>query len=166
MIELAYDGFCVDCMAYGRRYLENNRPLSADYLSNFAILADARASNHAEGYEPNAAIDGNMYSEWYSQQVPPQWIEVNLQEERTITAIELRINQEPEAGATTHTIWGKGATGDFVELHILSEHTEAGQWLYYEPDEPWSDIQYIRVETTDSPSEVAWYEVRVLGYGN
>lgn len=166
MLALADEHFCYECQETGRRYLENNRPFSPDYLSNFAVLANARASNHAEGYEPNAAIDGNVYSEWYSQQMPPQWIELDLQEERVITAVELRINQEPEEGLATHVILGKGATGDFVELHTLSEYTRAGDWITYEPDEPWANIQYIRIETTESPSEVAWYEVRVLGYGN
>ncbi|MEM7113548.1 MAG: protein kinase [Chloroflexota bacterium] len=166
MLALADEHFCHDCRDRGRRYLENNRPPSPDYLSNFAALAGARASNHIEGYEPQNAVDGNVFSEWYSQQMAPQWIELNLQEERTITALELRINQEPTEGETTHVIWGAGADGNFVELHIISEFTKAGQWLYFEPDEPWTNLQFIRIETTESPSEVAWYEIRTLGYGN
>ncbi len=48
-------------------------------------------------------------------------------------------------------------------MHEFAGPTADGDVLEVSPPEPWTGLQYIRVETIESPSWVAWREIEVLG---
>ena len=84
---------------------------------------------------------------------------------KTIQEIRLTVIQSP-AGPTTHRIWGSatGVEGSWQLLTIVQGNTSEGQILNAVLPTKVSGIRFIKVETTESPSWVAWSEIDVRGY--
>ncbi|MGE5227069.1 MAG: hypothetical protein ACM3OO_09375, partial [Planctomycetaceae bacterium] len=58
---------------------------------------------------------------------------------------------------------GKAAPdAPFRVLHEFRGFTTDDRWLLFTPSAPWTNVRILRVRTTDSPSWVAWREIRVL----
>ena len=82
----------------------------------------------------------------------------------TVAEIHLIISQYPN-GQTMHRLRlkGSGTGGEFILAQEFSESTTDGQVLIYKPPTLLDGIQYIRIETLQSPSWVAWREIQVIG---
>jgi len=134
--------------------------------ANLALGTPATASASAEGPATNA-VGGNVGTAWLSGMGQPQWIEVDLQQPATIGAVRLVVAQYPAEGATSHRVWTKGpGDGDvYVLRETLVGTTRDGQALEARAGAPWANVRYVRVETTQSPSWVAWKEIQVLAAG-
>lgn len=131
--------------------------------SNIAVNKPVSASNALASNPPALAVDGNTATHWGAGNFPPQWIEIDLEAPTLIKGIRLTTDQFPD-GETTHQVWGKGpeATSDFELLHEFSGFTATEQVLEVTPIIPWTEIQFIKVETVQSPSWVAWREIEVI----
>ena len=81
--------------------------------------------------------------------------------------MKLTVAQFPFEGHTVHRVWTKGAgTGDgYVLRQTLDGTTRDGETLDARSAAPWSGVRYVRIETTASPSWVAWREIQVLEAG-
>ncbi len=99
-----------------------------------------------------------METIWNSGGDAPQWIAIDLGEPKTITGIHLNVAQDPE-GRTIHRVLGKAPNGDDQLLHEFDGETIEAQILSYFPPEPWTDIEFIKIETVLSPSWAAWREI-------
>lgn len=134
--------------------------------TNLALGKPVTASAAGEGAATNA-VDGSVGTAWLSGTDPPQWIEVDLQQPATVGAVRLVVAQYPAEGATTHRVWTKGpGAGDaYVLRETLAGTTRDGQTLEARAGAPWANVRYVRVETTQSPSWVAWKEIQVLAAG-
>ncbi len=134
--------------------------------TNLALGKPVAASAVAEGAAANA-VDGSVGTAWLSGSDPPQWIEVDLQQPATIGAVRLVVAQYPAEAATTHRVWTKGpGSGDaYVLRETLAGTTRDGQTLESRAGAPWAGVRFVRVETTQSPSWVAWKEIQVLAAG-
>ncbi len=112
---------------------------------------------------PAMAVDGNETTSWIAPGFPTQWIELDLGQTRSVGRVRLKVTQTPD-GATTHQIKGGTTQGALTTLGTLSGVTQHGQWL--EVTFTAASVRYVRVETTSSPSWVAWAEVEVYNGGN
>jgi hypothetical protein len=112
-------------------------------------------------YRGTQAIDLSVNTQWNAGGGPPAWIQIDLEQPFALAAIRLVVAQEPE-GPTVHRVLGRSEGGDFHLLHELRGTTRDGQVVEYAPAEPMSSIRYIRIETTASPSWVAWREIEVM----
>lgn len=131
---------------------------SANLAYQKAVTASAALPD-----EPAAnSVDENEASQWGSGRDAPQWLEVDLGQTYAITEIRLLVAQWP-AGETSHRLLGRSANGSLVELGRFQQVTEQGDWLILTPDSPVENIQFIRIETTSSPSWVSWGEVQIFG---
>ena len=132
-----------------------------DLLSpNVALLGTVRASSGKASVRK--AIDGDLESVWSAQDHPAQWIAITLDDLYLAERIELVVAQAP-AGPTTHVLWldnGSGVRTQFTQLTGI--HTEDGQTLTIEINPP-QPVTELLVQTQDSPSWVAWREIRVIG---
>jgi len=148
-----------------RTYFENRSALGFQLQNNAnaALKKPVRVSSLIDGYPGESAVDGDLGTSWSSGREAPQWIEIDLGETYDIREIRLLPSQFP-AGVTVHRVRGKGsgAGGNFVDLHIFEGDTEDSKWLIFAPPEPWLGIQVVRIETTASPSWVAWREIEIL----
>lgn len=130
--------------------------------ANLAFGKQASASRSGAGFEPARAVDGNPETWWGAGAAPPQWVEVDLGTLSTVASIRLTISQSP-AGATDHRLLVKGPdTGGFVLAQEFKQVTADFDVLTFSPSEPLQKVQYIRVETVDSPSWVSWREIEVI----
>src|SRR3990172_11367809 len=75
---------------------------------------------------------------------PLQWIEIDLQAPATVRGIELYASQYPD-GETVHRVLGKGhrPMDEYQLLHEFRGFTLDNDVLVYNPDLPWSNIQYL-----------------------
>jgi len=129
---------------------------------NAALGSAAIASAYLPGNEPQLAVDGLHGTWWSSGGMAPHWIEVDLGAPIEFGAITLDISQYP-AGATVHDVWGKGpsASDPWQLLHEFNQSTSDPGTLVYTSAVPVTDIRFVRVETTLSPSWIAWREIVV-----
>jgi len=149
-----------------RIYFEDKEALGfqADaLLANLALFKDTRGSRFVPGNEMEMAVDGDSGTLWSSGGFPTQWIEIDIGEAVDIGEMRLIPSQFP-AGETTHRIYGRGpgTANEFVLLETIQGMTSDGQLITINPVDPWLEIQFIRVESIQSPSWVAWYEIEIL----
>ncbi|MBM2844388.1 MAG: putative rhs-related protein, partial [Anaerolineales bacterium] len=116
-----------------------------------------------EGQAGAFAVDGDPGTNWNSGGGPLQWIQIDLGASHDIAAIRLTVSQSPP-GQTTHVIYGQGegTAGELVRLHTFSGSTSDADVLIFAPLEPVRGIRLLRIETTLSPSWVAWREIEVI----
>lgn len=149
-------GSKTDASEPGRTEAESPAPLG----ENVATAGSAFASAGEE--LAGQAIDGNPDSFWTAQLPAPQWYSVSFDELYNVDKLELEIAQSP-AGPTTHEIWlGNGSGARTLYRRFDNLHTQDGQTLEV-PIVPPRRISEVQVLTLDSPSWVAWREVRVFG---
>ena len=127
---------------------------------NAALLGTGRA--HLGEETVQNAIDGDLETIWNSQNLPAQWITIALDDLYLAERVELVVAQTP-AGPTTHVLWIDNGSGVRTFFRRFADvHTEDGQTLTIEFNPP-SPIKEILIQTLESPSWVAWREVRILG---
>lgn len=118
------------------------------------------SQNHSAPYDASHAINGNLNDLWSAGAFAPQWIQVDLGQAKAISRVRLLVDQLPD-GHTTHEVYG-GATPDTLTLlGTFDGDTSFHQWL--ELSSTASNIRYIKVSTTASPSWVGWAEIEVYG---
>jgi len=134
--------------------------------ANLAYLKPARYSSALPGYPGGGAADGDPGTLWNSGAGPVQWIEIDLGAVYFIQSVRLLVSQYP-SGYTVHRVRGRGADPDspYVTLYTFSGITDDSAALEYTPPQPWSGVRYVRIETLESPSWVAWREIEVYDAG-
>ncbi len=127
---------------------------------NVAVSGSAHAS--AGGESSHLAMDGSEETFWNAQGSASQWLLVALDEFYMADRIELVVTQAP-AGPSTHEVWlGNDSGVRTLFTRLADVHTEDGQTLELAIEPP-RVINEVLVLTRDSPSWVAWREIRVFG---
>ena len=107
------------------------------------------------------AVDGDPNTQWSAGGFPIQWIEVDLGAAYTIGEIRLTVGQWP-SGDTVHQLW-VGTTQDAMQLaYEFRGHEYDYDVLNFVPAAPQTNIRFVRIVTTESPSWVSWREIEVL----
>ena len=130
--------------------------------SNKITPVSVTASNFITGNEPTKAIDGDLSTFWNSGGIPPQWIQLDLGQSYSVTQIRLNVRQTPD-GTTNHEIYGGPQSTNLSPLRVLSGFTQMGQWLQADFSPAATNVRFIKINTTSSPSWVAWNEIEVYG---
>ena len=127
---------------------------------NVALSGTVRVSSGEESVQN--AIDGDPDTVWSSENYSAQWIAIALDDLYLVERLELVVAQTP-AGLTTHVLWVDNGSGVRTRFQQLTDiHTEDGQTLTIEINSP-RTVKEVLVHTLDSPSWVAWREVRIFG---
>ena len=127
---------------------------------NVAALGTGHAFEQSKS--AHLAIDGDLDSVWNSQQFAPEWFSITFDEFYLVDRIELVVTQLP-AGPTTHEVWlGSGSGTRVLYERLIDVDTEDGQTLEVAISPP-RRLKEVFIHTLDSPSWVAWREVRVFG---
>jgi hypothetical protein len=145
------------------------RPNPCDWgpvARDVAYNADTSASGSLGGDLPSHAVDGDNFTKWNSGGGAPQWLQVDLGGNTTLTEVHLHVSRFPASGSATHEVYGRvGSTWWLITTHSGAE--EEGDWVVLTPvpplGGPWTGISAIRVETTASDSWVAWWDVKLIG---
>jgi predicted amidohydrolase YtcJ len=139
-------------------------PSVAAGLLDVAVGKVATASHSLPDAPPSLAVDGDPASDavWNAGGGPPQWIEVDLGAATPIAAVRLVVAQFPP-GPTRHRVLGRAtASGASTVLHEFAGQTADKDVLATNFDPPVDGTRYVRIETLESPSDVAWREIEVL----
>ncbi len=125
---------------------------------NVAALAQVEAwGKHPE--QVRNAVDGNPDTFWWSEVFPRAWIGLRFDRPYIVDRVELVVSQTP-TGNTVHEVWA-GNGPDLTLMERLAGSTTDGQTLtvalHSQP------VTRVLVRTLESPSQVAWREVRVFG---
>lgn len=117
--------------------------------------------------EPSAhAVDGSSDSFWTPKDLPPQWIEIDLDRPERLAEIRLHLRQRV-AGRTVHRIFGGSPGSVSRQLAELRGFTRDGDVLVARTDpssSSWHDaaFQSVRVETVSAPGPVGFREIEAL----
>jgi predicted amidohydrolase YtcJ len=132
-------------------------------LANVALGRPATASQSLSGASPSFAVDGLPKSDdvWNAGGGPPQWIEIDLGTPVAVAAVRLVVAQFP-AGPTRHRVRAGAAAGAGELVHEFTGSTTDQDVLTAVFDPPIPGVRFVRVETIESPSDVAWREIEVL----
>ena len=146
------------------RYFDDRASLGLGIpVGNLAWRRPVAASAAMADSPATSAVDGDPATLWNAGQYAPAWIEVDLGQAVAVSEIRLMVAQSP-AGLTEHRIWGRVVNaGELVLLGTLSGETADSQMLQLTSPGTWPAIRWLRVETSDTPSWVAWREIEVAG---
>ena len=126
------------------------------------VVASGDASSSSGEESAPLAIDGDLDSVWNSNRMPLGWFMITLDGLHLVDRVELVIAQTP-AGPTTHEVWlGDDSGTRTLYERLIHAHTENGQTLNVAINPP-RRVNEVLIRTVDSPSWVAWREVRVYG---
>ena len=129
---------------------------------NLAYGKPVTASRSLPNEPPANAVDDNAGTQWGAGEDPVQWIQIDLQGLFRITEMRLLVAQYP-AGTTIHRVQIRASSGDsYQTVYEFQGFTNDNDWLIFKPDTPLLASQ-IRIQTTSSPSWVAWKEIQVYG---
>ena len=122
--------------------------------------AQTSASAHPE--RAAALVDGKLDTMWNAELGPTQHVILDLGQERRVQLIKLYVEQTPTGTSTTHKVYLSTTAGSFpaAPARTLTGKTWDGQALNLFFADP-VPARYVKVETTDSQSSVAWNEVEV-----
>lgn len=136
------------------------RPSAVPVESRLADGRIIRASGATPAGPPSRAFDGLPDTGWNAGTFPIAWIEIDFGHPVVPTAIQLTAAQSPR-GRTVHNVYGR-AEGQTTEqlLHTFDGITDGGARLAADLASS-GPIRYLRIETTTSPSWVAWFEIEV-----
>jgi predicted amidohydrolase YtcJ len=149
--------YCSDALADLCTIRADSNPSEDQATSDSGVNIRASASLPDSPLE--GVLDGNMDgTAWVSGDFAPQWIEFDLGEVRSLSGLRLWVDQSPE-GYTRHIIYGGNGPNPTQQLAVLEGETSWGQML--EVSGNWQ-VRYLRIETVESPSWVAWLEVEFL----
>jgi hypothetical protein len=134
--------------------------------ANLALGKAVSASriNHPELPEnqPENAVDGDYGTPWNAGDYPPQWIEIDLGSPASLSCARLVVDQSPD-GVSSHTIIGRTEQGQERVLASINQWLNKYEILEIDLDSASDHYQWVRVETTSSPSWVAWFEIELYG---
>ncbi len=130
--------------------------------ANLALGKQASASASYQGSTPDKAVDGDGDSVWSAGTGAPGWIRVDLGAAKQVSEVRLTVSQYP-SGATHHQVsCATSATGKRMVVGDLQGTTQDLEVLTVKLTTPVT-CRFLRVDTLNSPSWVAWREIEVFG---
>ena len=128
--------------------------------TNIALNKPATASSSTSSEVPSRAVDGNLTSQWCAPG-STGWIKVDLQATFTVNGLKLYVNQAIP-GNTVHEVKISSDMQNWTIIKTLSGNTTENQILDIKFNPALSDVRGIMINTTESNSWVAWYEIQVF----
>ncbi len=129
--------------------------------NNIALGKAYSSSNFFPGFPPDNAFDNNTLTNWNAGGPAAQWISVDLLGTFDVYVIRLTVSQSPN-GNTTHNIYKTSDNINWVLVESVSGVTSDQDVIIRDYSASPINTAGIRVETTLSPSWVAWYEIEVF----
>lgn len=128
--------------------------------ANVALGTPAAASLFEAHNPPNHAVDGDTLTGWNAGNFVPQWIELDLGADMTLSCIRLLVDTNPDCDVL-HYLIGRTNGGDEVTLASYSGPVRNRQWLELATLTP-MPVRFLRVSTTVTQSWVAWFEIQAF----
>lgn len=131
-----------------------------DVCSNIALNKQATASSSTSSEIPSLAFDGDLTTNWCAPR-STGWIQVDLQNKSTINGLKLYVSQAIP-GNTVHEIKISDNMVNWKIVKTLSGNTAKDQIIDVNFNPALSDVRGVMINTTQSTSWVAWFEIQVF----
>jgi hypothetical protein len=128
---------------------------------NLALGKPVQVTEALPDQPAGMAVDGDFNTQWSAGAFPPQWIEVDLGAAYDVGEIRLTVGMWP-AGDVVHELWVGANRDSLQKVHVFTGSEYDYDILDYLPASPLTNIRYVRLVTTESPSWVSWREIEVL----
>ena len=124
-------------------------------------IASASASRSGQG--PELVLDGvaDGGSFWSSGADAPQWIQIDLPEPSTLSAVRFVVFQNPPSD-TSHELEVL-IGGEWKPVATFTGFTTTGDVLAWEPSPAMEQVKALRMTTLESLSWPEWYEIEIDG---
>lgn len=109
------------------------------------------------------AVDGSDGTWWSAGAGAPQWIEVDLEGDRTIERVDVLIGPVSPPGPQRHRLLVRRATGEPEVVWEFDGVADHGDTLSFVPDVPLEGVRAVRLETLEVDGWVIIHEIRVIG---
>jgi hypothetical protein len=141
-------------------------PCDVGSFANLNLALDKPVTASAEEndeYSAARVADGSDATWWSAANGPPQWVEIDLEEDATVGRVEILIGSVSPPGPQTHRVFirSAGETEKGTLVGEVSEDASQGDWLVVEFD-PVPGVRIVRVETVSMDGWVILHEIRVL----
>ncbi|MEO5672287.1 MAG: hypothetical protein ABIR26_16490 [Ramlibacter sp.] len=133
--------------------------LAPSFAQQQITITGGNASSSPYGPSSSAA-DGNPYTVWNSGGPPTQWIDLDMGFDRMVQTVNMLTAMYPH-GPVNHNVYGRTSAGQWVVLGTWNGWATDNQWLGVNVTEM-TPIRYVVVQTTASPSWVAWREIQAF----
>ena len=139
-------------------------PLGAIAMStagNVALNRPATAQSSSAGFPPGAAVDGDHSQGWGSGAPAPRWWRVDLEQERTIEDIVIRVRADMYQGLCSgnpcYDFRIEGSNDDMSWTTMITElQSTAGVYRYTRNDFGPASYRFLRVVYTASRNWSSW----------
>lgn len=108
-------------------------------------------------------MDGSDGTWWSAGAGAPQWIEVDLEGDRTIERVDVLIGPVSPPGPQRHRLLVRRATGEPEVVWEFDGVADHGDTLSFVPDVPLEGVRAVRLETLEVDGWVIIHEIRVIG---
>jgi hypothetical protein len=127
-----------------------------------AAPVQATASSSERGSNPSSVFDYDTAgSGWNAGGFAPQWLQIDLGSLRIVSEIRLSVTQHPD-GNTSHRVLTGAEAASLRPVASLAANTMNGQTITLAiPQAEQRAVRYVRIETSASPSWVAWGKIEV-----
>jgi hypothetical protein len=132
--------------------------------ANLALDRPTTASaEENDEYGTAKVVDGSEATWWSAAAGPPQWVQIDLGENHTVSRVEILVGFVTPPGPQTHRVSvGSHADGSATtEVARLSVDADQGDWLVAEFAAR-SDVRYVRVDTLAIDGWVILHEISVF----
>src|SRR6185369_10225325 len=143
--------------------VDGSTPAGTVLSTGVATTVSAVRDNNTALYGGQNAVDGllNQNAYWSAGAGAPQWIELDLGSIQPVSGMKLYNKQSPD-GTSNIQILGGTSPNPTTNLRTINCNTTDGQIMNVIFSTP-KNVRYIRVNTSQSASWVAWSEITVYG---
>ena len=130
---------------------------------NVLMNASISASGYLQGFSPDYLYNAKSPICWTVQGGGVQWLELNFNVPATINKLELTIGHTYKGEPIN--VYGRSADGNYELLHHFeNEQLDGDSLLDFTPAQPWADIEFIRMESPESPLTLCWRHLGLIGF--
>jgi len=130
---------------------------------NLALGMPVSASGYTQGFVPENIINANSPLCWTVEGGGFQWFEINLKGPATIQEFRLTIGHD--YGGEPIDVFGRTSEGEYLRLDRIENQQLTGDTaLVYTPQQTWENIEFIRLESPESPLTLCWRDLGLIGF--
>lgn len=134
---------------------------ASEIIPSKLSIVSVTADSSAPGSSPANAVDANHATSWNAGHGTPGWIEFDLGTTRWISAIRMTPEMSPSSSSVVHNVYAGNTPAPTSLVKVFSE---TASMLEPIAGDVGTYARYVRIQTSTSPSWVAWREIEILGY--
>jgi hypothetical protein len=158
---LAYDRMNFGDCTFDSKKAQKKPEVQEKTEAELVFPPSARSIKVSSSNDGKYSCDNLMGPEsyWNSGRFAPQWVRIDLGRKSNVSYVTMKVDQHP-AGFTKHEIYCKESP-DSEEVKVATIAGDSHKGEVIEVFFPSVRAQFVRIHTVESPSWVAWRDVKI-----